>query len=196
MHNLSREMVQSLIVKPICSEKRSYSRDSSANIYIKPIVVAAIGLAAQLLTGGQTAHKSFGIPSRLDEHSYCHVESSTKTDIINSSAVFWDECSMVHMDVANCVNRSLQDWMGNTALFGGKVVIFMGDFQQLLPVVRKGSGDSATIMAVAANWWNQVQCLQFTRNFRSDDPEYCALLRVASQIGARSAMVSSVCLNQ
>jgi hypothetical protein len=82
---------------------------------------------------------------------------------------------MVHKDVADCVNRSLQDWMGNFALFGGKVVIFMGDFQQLLPVVRRSSGDTATIMA--ANWWKQVQSLQFTRNFRSDDPEYCALLR-------------------
>ena len=141
----------------------------------KPIVVAATGLAAQMLMGGRTAHKSFGIPNRVDENSYCHVDTLTRSAIINSSAIIWDECSMVHKDVANCVNRSLQDWMGNFALFGGKVVIFMGDFQQLLPVVRRSSGDTATIMA--ANWWNQVQCLQFTRNFRSDDPEYCALLR-------------------
>jgi hypothetical protein len=77
--------------------------------------------------------------------------------------------------------------MGNTALFGGKVIICMGDFQQLLPVVRRGSGDNATIMA--ANWWNQVQLLQFTRNFRSDDPEYCALLR---QVGLGQAQTVAV----
>jgi hypothetical protein len=153
----------------------------------KPIVVAATGLAAQMLTGGQTAHRSFGIPCSIDEHSFCHVNQETKSAIINSSALIWDECSMVHVDVANCVNRSLQDWMGNTALFGGKVVIFMGDFQQLLPVVRRGSGDTATIMA--ANWWNQVQCLQFTRNFRSDDREYCALLR---QVGLGQAQSVTV----
>jgi hypothetical protein len=153
----------------------------------KPIVVAATGLAAQMLAGGRTAHQSFGIPCRIDENSYCHVNQATKSGIVNSSAVFWDECSMVHVDVANCVNRSLQDWMGNTALFGGKVVIFMGDFQQLLPVVRRGSGDAATIMA--ANWWNQVRLLQFTRNFRSDDPEYCTLLR---QVGMGQAQTVAV----
>lgn len=148
----------------------------------KTTVASASGLAAQVLIGGRTAHKCFGIPIRVDENSYCHVVEGTKADVINSSAVFWDECSMVHVDAANCVNRSLQDWMGNTSLFGGKVVIFMGDFQQLLPVVKRGSGDTATIMA--ATWWNQVQLLHFTRNFRSDDAEYCAMLR---QVGLGQA---------
>ena len=42
----------------------------------------------------------------------------------------------VHVDAANAVDRSMQDWTGCSAPFGGKVVVFMGDFQQLLPVVR------------------------------------------------------------
>ncbi len=42
----------------------------------------------------------------------------------------------MHVDAANAVDRSMQDWTGCSAPFGGKVVVFMGDFQQLLPVVR------------------------------------------------------------
>lgn len=140
----------------------------------KPIVVAASGLAATVLDGGRTAHSVFGIPLEVDEHSWCSCDSPTRAAISLSDIVLWDECSMLHVDAANCVNRSMQDWTKSPASFGGKVMVFMGDFQQLLPVVRGGSGDSATIME--ADWWNQVTILKFTRNYRSDDAEYCSML--------------------
>jgi hypothetical protein len=140
-----------------------------------PVVVAASGLAANLLDGGRTAHSALGIPLELHESSWCSCDQSSKVAIINSPVIFWDECSMVHVDAANCVNRSMQDWTQNSQLFGGKVVIFMGDFQQLLPVVRGGCGDAATLMT--ADWWKDVQILQFTRNYRSDNADYCAMLK-------------------
>lgn len=41
----------------------------------------------------------------------------------------------------NCVlDRSLRDLMNDNRPFGGKAIIFMGDFKQLLPVVRYGRG--------------------------------------------------------
>jgi hypothetical protein len=144
---------------------------------VMPTVVAASGLAATVLDGGHTAHSVFGIPLTVDADSYCSVDGSRKDAIIRSPVIFWDECSMVHVHAANCVDRSLQDWMNNQSLFGGKVVIFMGDFQQLLPVVRGGSGDFCTVMA--ADWWRHVCIIEFTRNFRSDVSEYCEVLRSA-----------------
>ena len=144
-----------------------------------PVVVAASGLAATVLDGGRTAHSVFGIPIEVDENSWCSCDQTARTTILLSDIIFWDECSMVHVDAAKCVNRSLQDWTKSPHWFGGKVVVFMGDFQQLLPVVRGGSGDSATIMQ--ADWWSHVTILQFTRNFRSDDAEYCDMLH---QVGS------------
>ena len=129
-----------------------------------PVVVAASGLAATVLDGGRTAHSAFGIPITVDDSSFCHADAATRADVIRSCAVFYDECSMVHVDAANCVDRSLQDWMCSSQPFGGKVMVFMGDFQQLLPVVRGGSGDGVTIMQ--AYWWRQVQIIRFTRSFR------------------------------
>jgi ATP-dependent DNA helicase PIF1 len=140
----------------------------------KPIVVAASGLAATVLEGGRTAHSVFGIPLDVDEHSWCSCDSSSRAAITLSEIVFWDECSMLHVDAANCVNRSMQDWTKRPESFGGKVMVFMGDFQQLLPVVRGGSGDAATIME--ADWWSHVTILKFTRNYRSDDAAYCSML--------------------
>ena len=39
---------------------------------------------------------------------------------------------------------SLRDVMKNNRHFGGKAVLFMGDFKQLLPVVRFGTGQNNT----------------------------------------------------
>ena len=142
---------------------------------LKPIVMAASALAATVLEGGRTAHSALKIPIDVDENTYCSADASVKSSVADSSCMFWDECSMVHEDTANCVNRSLQDWMGNSQLFGGKVVVFMGDFQQLLPVVRGGSGDNHTIMRTA--WWPTVKVVQFTKSFRSDVPAYCLMLK-------------------
>lgn len=139
-----------------------------------PVVVAASGLAATVLDGGRTAHSAFGIPIEVDENSWCSCQGADKLAIMSSAAVFWDECSMVHVHVADCVNRSVQDWLKNPKLFGGKVVVFMGDFQQLLPVVRGGSGDSVTLMS--ADWWCHVKTVTFTHNFRSDDTAFRDML--------------------
>jgi ATP-dependent DNA helicase PIF1 len=72
---------------------------------------------------------------------------------------------MVHQHVADCVDRSLKDIMGDGRPFGGKVVVFMGDFKQLLPVVRRGRGQDHTMQRCA--WWRQVEVLTFTVNWRA-----------------------------
>ncbi len=159
----------------------------------QPTVVAASGLAAQILIGGRTAHKALGIPLDVDENSYCHVDADTRNKIINSNVLLWDECSMVHKDVADTVNRSFQDYMGTTELFGGKIIVFMGDFQQLLPVVRGGSGDTATLLS--APWWKDVRIMHLTRNYRSDDPGYCAMLRQVGVGDTQDVAVPQHCVS-
>ena len=141
----------------------------------QPIMVAASALAAAVLRGGRTAHSVFHIPIECDEDSFCTFDSAAVALMQSASCIFWDECSMVHQHVADCVSRSLQDCLQNQQPFGGKVVIFMGDFQQLLPVVRHGNGDVFTLMR--ARWWHSVRLLRLTKNFRSDDPVYCSMLR-------------------
>jgi ATP-dependent DNA helicase PIF1 len=82
---------------------------------------------------------------------------------------------MVHSDVADSVERTLRDVMQNDRDFGGKAVLFMGDFKQLLPVVRFGAGHNCTIQK--CRWWQSVRFLKFTKNWRAaDNPEYTAFL--------------------
>ena len=47
---------------------------------------------------------------------------------------------MIHRITAHTVDRLLRDVMQDQRPFGGITVVLMGDFKQLLPVVRYGCG--------------------------------------------------------
>ena len=104
------------------------------------VCVAASALAASLLEGGHTAHHTLHIPIPAHDSTYCSFSVAERLLIREAALIIWDEASMVHQDIADTVSRSLQDIMQvSHRAFGGKTVVFMGDFKQLLPVVRGGS---------------------------------------------------------
>ena len=82
---------------------------------------------------------------------------------------------MVSNTVADTVNRSLQDIMDDDRPFGGKTIIFTGDFKQLLPVVRGGNGENHTIQRCL--WWRKIRRLEFSQNWRAcQDVEFASFL--------------------
>ncbi len=145
----------------------AYLRAQHGNV----ICVAASALAAMLLTAGSTAHAAFHIPIPCNETSTCNLSRDDRINIRRADLIIWDECSMVHADVADTVERTLRDVMGINQPFGGKCILFMGDFKQLLPVVRYGKGCNFTIQK--CGWWKSVIKLRFTKNWRAvRNPEY------------------------
>ncbi|KAG2223056.1 hypothetical protein INT45_008257 [Circinella minor] len=107
------------------------------------LVVATSGAAALLLDGRRTAHSTFEIPLETNEISICDVTpcSDTARLIKLTSIIIWDEISMISCDVIETVNHNIQDIMRSVdpvlenIYFGGKVVVFGGDFGQVLPVI-------------------------------------------------------------
>nr|GEZ33290.1 hypothetical protein [Tanacetum cinerariifolium] len=81
--------------------------------------VASSGIATLLLEGGRTSHSRFAIP-------------------IN------DEAPMINMHRYEAFDRTLRDIcrtdpsVASDKVFGGKVVLFGGDFRQILPVITNG----------------------------------------------------------
>ena len=53
--------------------------------------------------------------------------------------IIWDEAPMCHRYSIEALDKSLQDIMHNGNPFGGKVIVFGGDFRQILPVVPRGN---------------------------------------------------------
>lgn len=102
------------------------------------IAVAISGTASVLLHGGRTAHSTFIIPLKVDGNTYCITPRSPTARLLKmAKLIIWDEASMISRHVIETVNRSLQDLMKNvneeleTVPFGGKVVVFGGDFRQV-----------------------------------------------------------------
>ena len=139
------------------------------------VCVAASALAAMLLPAGCTAHSAFHIPIPANELSHCNLSRAERAALKKADVIIYDECSMVHEHVADTVDRSVQDAMSDSRPFGGKTVLFMGDFKQLLPVVRYGSGHNHTVQR--CRWWQHVRKLTFSKNWRAVlHPEYCSFL--------------------
>jgi hypothetical protein len=139
------------------------------------VCVAASAMAAMLLTGGRTAHSALHIPIPAHDASMCNLTYEDRAALQAAEVIIYDEISMVHEHVADTVDRTLRDVMHDERPFGGKTVILMGDFKQLLPVVRYGSGHQHTVQKCA--WWKHVRHLKFTKNWRAAEyPDYVEFL--------------------
>jgi hypothetical protein len=103
------------------------------------VATVASSIAASIMPGGHTAHSVFKIPIKLTDSSMCNfTKQSDIADLHKAALVIWDEVAMTKRQPVETLDRSLQDIMGCTQLFGGKVMLFGGDFRQVLPVVARG----------------------------------------------------------
>ena len=105
------------------------------------LCVASSGIAALLLNGGRTAHSRFKIPIPSHESSVCSfTKNSPLADLIREAElVIWHEAPMQHRHNMETVDRTLKDIRNSDKAFGGVTFVFGGDFQQILPVIVKGS---------------------------------------------------------
>ncbi|XP_013665093.3 uncharacterized protein LOC106369492 [Brassica napus] len=133
--------------------------------------VASSGIASLLLPGGRTAHSRFGIPINPDESSTCNIQpGSDQAEVIEkSSLIIWDEAPMMSRHCFEALDRSLGYIMktADGTPYGGKVVVFGGDFRQILPVIPRGN--RADIVMATLNYsylWKHCKVLQLSKNMR------------------------------
>ena len=102
--------------------------------------MASSGIAA-LLFNGSTPESLLKVPLVVNDASICGVKKNSKLSKYirdEVKVIIWDEISMANKYKIECVDRLLKDIMDSRELFGGKLVIFSGDFKQTLPIVPKG----------------------------------------------------------
>ncbi|XP_045797724.1 uncharacterized protein LOC123891897 [Trifolium pratense] len=137
--------------------------------------VASSGIAALLLPGGRTAHSQFGLPLVLNEESCCSIEKQTDKSelLIAASLIIWDEAPMIHRWGIEAFERTLRDIMKETVVgasdkpFGGKTIVFGGDFRQILPVIPKGGrGEVVHACINSSLLWRRCRVLRLTQNMR------------------------------
>ena len=97
------------------------------------LAVASSGIAALILQNGRTVHSRFKIPINLDDLSTCNIPvNSDLAELIRlTKFVIWDEAPMMNRYAFEALDRSFRDILKVEKPFGGKVIVFGGDFRQI-----------------------------------------------------------------
>ena len=105
------------------------------------VATTTSGIAASIMSGGRTTHSRFKIPIKIVDNSVCNFtkQSGTTALLHEASLIIWDEVAMTRRESVETLDRSLQDITGCDLPFGGKVIVFEGDFRQVLPIVPRGT---------------------------------------------------------
>jgi hypothetical protein len=138
------------------------------------LCVAWTGIAANLLSGGKTAHSQFGLPLNLNETSVSSLkENDKRTEILRRAKfIIWDEASMVPKCALEVVDRLFRQIMKIDLPFGGKCILLGGDFRQILPVVPHGSKTLIIENNIQNSFlWPFFDILRLTRNMRANPNE-------------------------
>ncbi|KAM3229140.1 hypothetical protein ACQJBY_060201 [Aegilops geniculata] len=150
------------------------------------IATATSGVAASIMPGGMTAHSRFKIPLSCDDGASCTFtkQSGTAKLLRMASLILWDEATMTKRQAVEALDNSMRDIMGRRDRpFGGKTVVFGGDFRQVLPVVRRGSrGQIIDATIRSSHLWKGMRQLRLVTNMRAHNDTWFAdyLLRVGN----------------
>uniref|UniRef100_A0A453NEN0 ATP-dependent DNA helicase n=1 Tax=Aegilops tauschii subsp. strangulata TaxID=200361 RepID=A0A453NEN0_AEGTS len=133
----------------------------------------------------QKSQSRFKIPIKLTDNSMCSFtkQSGTTELLKQASLIIWDEVAMTKRQAVETLDRSLQDIMECSLPFGGKVVVFDGDFRQVLPVVTRGTRAQITDATLLRSYlWQKIRKIRLTRNMRAQtDPWFSEyLLRIGN----------------
>ncbi|XP_035545198.1 ATP-dependent DNA helicase pif1-like [Juglans regia] len=100
--------------------------------HIIALATASSGVAASILPGGRTEHSRFKIPLNIEKNSTCNVSKQGNLAKLLRLAklIIWDEAPMSGKHSIEAVDKMLRDINDTDLLFGGKVIVFGGDFRQ------------------------------------------------------------------
>lgn len=138
---------------------------------IKTIAMAYTGIASCLLNKGKTVHSQFRIPVLpWDRKSVTCIIDSTRPvykTIQNASIILWDQATFCNKSIFEAVDRFLQIMMNTKQIFGGKVVVLCGDFNECPPIAKKTKFKSAKSKSLLfSELFKQMQKFTLHENVR------------------------------
>lgn len=155
---------------------------------IEPAITASTGIAATHL-GGLTIHSWSGIGIK-DHLNKSELDAIVANDYIIkrvglAEVLIIDEVSMLQPGTLNMVEAVCRAVKKNTQPFGGLQIIFVGDFFQLPPVVKREARDQRSLLsntneifAYESSAWratNPVVCY-LSEQYRQDDSDFLNIL--------------------
>ena len=157
---------------------------------IEPAITASTGIAATHI-GGMTIHSwsGLGIKSRLSNYELDEISSNEYIvkRLSRAKILIVDEVSMLLPETLSSIDAVCREIRQNAEPFGGLQIIFVGDFFQLPPVMKRDGEESAQTAMIKESparfaydspaWTraNPIVCY-LTEQYRQDDDNYLAVL--------------------
>lgn len=144
------------------------------------LATASSGIAASNLPTGRTAHSRFKISLEGNNSATCDVpkQSSLAQLLQQASLIIWDEASMARKDNIEALDILLRDLCVQHQPFGGKVVVFGGNFRQVLPVLPRRTQQEVVDASVVSSYlWPMFTKFRLTENIIArEDPQFSEFL--------------------
>ncbi|XP_020249696.1 uncharacterized protein LOC109827146 [Asparagus officinalis] len=128
------------------------------------------GVTAVIMPGGRTTHSRFKIKISITESSMCNIskQDGTLKLIKIVRLIIWDEALMTKRVAIEILDRTLRDIMDQDEPFGGKVIVFGGDFRQVLPVVPRATRSQTVRESLVSSYlWSKMKKLKLSKNMRA-----------------------------
>jgi hypothetical protein len=148
-------------------------------------VVTPTAMAASMIEGAKTFHSMLGSLAK-EPISVAEAPAKILEAIRAMSCMVYDEISMLHPTHFINANKFFQEVRGNNQFFGGVLIIFVGDFFQLPPVImdddpiikKFGSLEKVPLLFETTLWRDyNFEIIELTGSHRQrEDPEMTALL--------------------
>ncbi|MDD5626034.1 MAG: helix-turn-helix domain-containing protein [Patescibacteria group bacterium] len=178
----------------------SYLRENG----VEPAITASTGIAATHI-GGMTIHSwcGIGIKTKLDRHDLDKIASTKYIEkrINQTKVLIIDEVSMLPPETITMIDLVCREVKQNSEPFGGIIVIFVGDFFQLPPIIKIKNennsqnsllGNKSAHFAYDSPSWERANLAvcYLDEQFRQEDDNFLSIL---SSIRRNSFKNSHLC---
>lgn len=138
---------------------------------------ATTGVSATHISG-ETIHRFSGIGPYKDEDSFYRITNSDffheiSARINQSNLIIIDEVSMLHRKQFDLISRVFAYACYNRKPFGGKKILFSGDFLQLPPVNKEGDPKP---WVFESEFWQNTKIIELTKIMRQSDVDFTKTL--------------------
>ena len=157
------------------------------------MAVESFGVAASTLPRWRTTHSRFKIFLDLSKSNICLISKQNCTIKLGALArlILWDEVSIAKRKFIEAFDLQLKDIMDSDKPFEGKVVVFRGNFCQMLPIIQNATKEMKIEASfVNSSLWNHLEKIYLIENMIVilDKPFCHFLLRVGKVMNKKMKM--------
>ncbi|KAL3118842.1 hypothetical protein niasHT_008189 [Heterodera trifolii] len=137
----------------------------------KVCTMAFTGIAATLLPAGRTLHNRFGLTLDMSNSSIS-PRSRAWQELKETDLFICDEAPMINKRAMRTLDEKLREIMKNRIAFGGKVMLWTGDFRQTLPIQRHATrAEVVNSTLKRSEYWRLAKRYKLTKNMRALETE-------------------------